>query len=372
MQLIHMNGRGYDYNLGRFLSVDPIIQAPGNSQSMNPYSYIMNNPLAGTDPTGYTATGEKSEPPVKVLQKEVKIKHAPTTGSRLGRTETVTVTATANGSGGHTVSLSGGSEAARATVAGMVGAAAQAATSNIGSQGQRSNTQREGSSELSSEMQTAFQGAEDNHPLTGSPVAQASFDEEVVVTGNRPQLAALPLLLGVPLEIWLFGGGAVAMSQTDAGKDATNALITRARDAFAGGATASPGGGGFDPEDPNNEKFKNTNPWDYKEGVARHELINKNGIYYVSRGGNLTRAKGNYDFVTINGRTYVGKPHAGHANIARGRPVHYAGQLHFGRGTTTRGVLKSWNNQSGHYLPTAARANQAGFSLQRFTTDVLF
>ncbi|TQV86654.1 FG-GAP-like repeat-containing protein [Aliikangiella coralliicola] len=52
-ELIHMNGRVYDYNLGRFLSVDPFIQAPGNSQSMNPYSYIMNNPLAGADPSGY-------------------------------------------------------------------------------------------------------------------------------------------------------------------------------------------------------------------------------------------------------------------------------------------------------------------------------
>jgi len=52
-QLIHMNGRGYDYNLGRFLSVDPFIQDPGNSQSINPYTYIMNNPLSGTDPTGY-------------------------------------------------------------------------------------------------------------------------------------------------------------------------------------------------------------------------------------------------------------------------------------------------------------------------------
>jgi hypothetical protein len=50
-----MNGRVYDYQLGRFLSVDPFIQAPLNSQSMNPYSYIMNNPLSGTDPTGYDA-----------------------------------------------------------------------------------------------------------------------------------------------------------------------------------------------------------------------------------------------------------------------------------------------------------------------------
>jgi len=55
VQLIHMNGRMYDYQLGRFLGVDPFIQAPTNSQSMNPYSYIMNNPLSGTDPTGYLA-----------------------------------------------------------------------------------------------------------------------------------------------------------------------------------------------------------------------------------------------------------------------------------------------------------------------------
>ncbi|MCG7537923.1 RHS repeat-associated core domain-containing protein [Pseudoalteromonas sp. OOF1S-7] len=55
LELIHMNGRVYDYNLGRFMSVDPVIQSPGNSQSINPYSYIMNNPLGGTDPTGYSS-----------------------------------------------------------------------------------------------------------------------------------------------------------------------------------------------------------------------------------------------------------------------------------------------------------------------------
>lgn len=59
-ELIHMNGRAYDYNLGRFLSVDPFIQEPGNSQSMNPYSYIMNNPLSGTDPSGYAAECEQA------------------------------------------------------------------------------------------------------------------------------------------------------------------------------------------------------------------------------------------------------------------------------------------------------------------------
>jgi len=53
IQLIHMNGRMYDYNNGRFLSVDPFIQSPTSTQSMNPYTYIFNNPLSGVDPSGY-------------------------------------------------------------------------------------------------------------------------------------------------------------------------------------------------------------------------------------------------------------------------------------------------------------------------------
>jgi RHS repeat-associated protein len=51
-ELIHMNGRMYDFNNGRFLSVDPFIQGV-TSQAINPYSYIQNNPLSGVDPTGY-------------------------------------------------------------------------------------------------------------------------------------------------------------------------------------------------------------------------------------------------------------------------------------------------------------------------------
>ena len=51
--LIHMNGRSYDPQLGRFTGVDPYIQSPTNAQTLNPYSYVFNNPLAGTDPTGY-------------------------------------------------------------------------------------------------------------------------------------------------------------------------------------------------------------------------------------------------------------------------------------------------------------------------------
>ncbi|WP_444922419.1 hypothetical protein ACJJID_08965 [Microbulbifer sp. CnH-101-G] len=37
VELIHMNGRANDYNLGRFLSVNPFIAMPENSQAYNPY-----------------------------------------------------------------------------------------------------------------------------------------------------------------------------------------------------------------------------------------------------------------------------------------------------------------------------------------------
>ena len=51
--LIHMNGRVYDATLGRFTTADPMIQAPSFSQSYNRYTYGFNNPLSGTDPSGF-------------------------------------------------------------------------------------------------------------------------------------------------------------------------------------------------------------------------------------------------------------------------------------------------------------------------------
>jgi len=53
LDIVHMNGRIYDPVIGRFMSADPYIQAPGNLQSYNRYSYVLNNPLLYTDPSGY-------------------------------------------------------------------------------------------------------------------------------------------------------------------------------------------------------------------------------------------------------------------------------------------------------------------------------
>lgn len=55
--LINYNGRIYDPTLGRFLSADPFIQDPANSQSFNRYTYVEDDPLTLTDPTGYFSLG---------------------------------------------------------------------------------------------------------------------------------------------------------------------------------------------------------------------------------------------------------------------------------------------------------------------------
>jgi RHS repeat-associated protein len=51
--LVHMGGRVYDPILGRFLQADPFVQQPTNIQNFNRYSYVLNNPLNATDPSGY-------------------------------------------------------------------------------------------------------------------------------------------------------------------------------------------------------------------------------------------------------------------------------------------------------------------------------
>lgn len=50
--LINMNGRMYDPVVGRVLSPDNFVQNPYSTQGYNRYSYVMNNPLKYTDPSG--------------------------------------------------------------------------------------------------------------------------------------------------------------------------------------------------------------------------------------------------------------------------------------------------------------------------------
>ncbi len=53
LALIHMNGRVQDPVIGRFLSADPFVPAPFDPQSFNRFSYVRNNMLTLTDPSGF-------------------------------------------------------------------------------------------------------------------------------------------------------------------------------------------------------------------------------------------------------------------------------------------------------------------------------
>lgn len=55
--IVHMNGRIYDSRLGRFLQADPFVQEPNNPQNFNRYTYVLNNPLSLTDPSGFLFGG---------------------------------------------------------------------------------------------------------------------------------------------------------------------------------------------------------------------------------------------------------------------------------------------------------------------------
>ena len=47
-----MCARFYSAALGRFLSADPLVVAPGDPQMLDRYAYVRNNPLRYVDPTG--------------------------------------------------------------------------------------------------------------------------------------------------------------------------------------------------------------------------------------------------------------------------------------------------------------------------------
>jgi hypothetical protein len=82
--------------------------------------------------------------------------------------------------------------------------------------------------------------------------------------------------------------------------------------------------------------------------------------------GVMVRPNGTYNFVRVTGETRAKaetlvSAKAGHAAIAGGRPVLYAGTARFDNGS-----LEWWSNYSGTYQPMAAFKGQAGLPVERF------
>lgn len=61
--LVHMNARMYDPILGRHTSADPTVPDPADAQAFNRYSYVLNNALAYTDPTGLNGAAQTNKVP---------------------------------------------------------------------------------------------------------------------------------------------------------------------------------------------------------------------------------------------------------------------------------------------------------------------
>ncbi|WP_231754897.1 RHS repeat domain-containing protein [Pseudarthrobacter sp. GA104] len=59
--IIDMGGRLYDPHLGGFLTPDPLVASLPSTQTLNPYSYVLNSPPNFVDPTGFEPVGWLSE-----------------------------------------------------------------------------------------------------------------------------------------------------------------------------------------------------------------------------------------------------------------------------------------------------------------------
>ena len=60
--LTHLGAREYDPTLGRFMSVDPVMD-PSDPQQMNGYTYSKNNPITYSDPSGLYCDGCNTDDP---------------------------------------------------------------------------------------------------------------------------------------------------------------------------------------------------------------------------------------------------------------------------------------------------------------------
>ena len=78
-------------------------------------------------------------------------------------------------------------------------------------------------------------------------------------------------------------------------------------------------------------------------------------------------ARGTYIFVLANRGLVVARRTigTGHIDLVAGRPVYYAGEIHFSGGNHP-GNIFWWNNRSGHYLPEPDEAMMVGLPLELF------
>ncbi len=112
----------------------------------------------------------------------------------------------------------------------------------------------------------------------------------------------------------------------------------------------------------------------FLQGPARTLVQDDAGRYWLqSASGKRITPSGRYDFVTLpDGTIRVARPNTNpefstHLGLSNGCEVSYAGSIRFAnRNTATRGSIRSWSNNSGHYQPPASLSGNAGLPSSLF------
>lgn len=135
------------------------------------------------------------------------------------------------------------------------------------------------------------------------------------------------------------------------------------------------------PAQPPARQFHNNEPGDLhlQDPKPGFTLVQEaDGRWYTvstNRHGQVVKylAGGQYDFVsragvvTVEGFMETGSTHTALAGLG---PVDYAGRAFFGSNTSSRGVMRRWDNGSGHFMQgagdTASCTHQAGLPMNLF------
>jgi len=331
--VINFNARLYDPELGIMLQADTIIPDGPVTQSLNRYSYVFNNPLSYTDPTGHAAIWSLTfeQDIVENAAKQARFfegvrerntqKEAENSKSDDAKIETPVGGANNGTFGGNSNGLGGGSFNGKDL-------------NNI-------NNRYNGSDNNKNRNDVSFR--------TGPNIRQGKFGSHTIANPED-----------VP-TLWEATKGVASFF------DPTEAF----RGCVSNGCGAGywmlaatefvPWGKLFGKA----RKFKNNFPDDPVFPVPQNQLINRNGKWLTqSPNGNTWTASGRYNFIAQGDDIFLTNK-GGHIDLSRGIDVDFAGEVFFS-GRTNRGILKSWNNNSGHYTPSFDYSNQANLPIELF------